>query len=55
MLVSGLLGDAFLYNDPLARPPEGPGWDRLITAAQLQRAMDASHRPYAYTGFALAK
>jgi uncharacterized protein YvpB len=57
VVVTGLVGDDFLYNDPIGGPSahEAPGYDRLMTAAQLQRAMRASDTPYAYTAFALGR
>jgi len=57
VVITGLMGDNFIYNDPIGGPEakEAPGWDRLITADQLQRAMRASDRPYAYTAFALGR
>ncbi len=56
IVVTGLLGDQFLYDDPIGGTSEreGPGWDRVIGARELGRAMNASDRPYAYTGFAVA-
>jgi hypothetical protein len=57
IVVTGLLGDSFLYNDPIGGTPEhhGPGYDRVMTAAELRRAMNASDETYAYTGFALSR
>jgi hypothetical protein len=57
IVVTGLLGDSFLYNDPLGGTPEheGPGYDRVMTASELRRAMGASDYEYAYTGFALSR
>jgi hypothetical protein len=55
IVVTGLVGDQFLYNDPIGGPIEGPGWDRVMSAAQLQRAMNASDRPYTHTAFAVAR
>jgi hypothetical protein len=55
IVVTGLVGDQFLYNDPIGGPIEGPGWDRVISPAQLQRAMNASDRPYSHTAFAVAR
>jgi hypothetical protein len=55
IVVTGLLGDQFLYNDPIGGPIEGPGWDRVMTPAQLQRAMNASDTPYSHTAFAVAR
>jgi Peptidase_C39 like family len=57
IIITGLLGDQFLYNDPIGGPQanEAPGYDRVMTAAQLQRAMRASDTGYAYSGFALTQ
>jgi peptidase C39-like protein len=55
IIITGLLGDQFLYNDPIGGPQanEAPGYDRVMTAAELQRAMRASDTSYAYSAFAL--
>jgi hypothetical protein len=57
IVVTGLLGDNFLYNDPIggARAHESPGYDRVITPTQLQRAMRASDSQYAYTAFGVSR
>ena len=57
VVITGLLGDSFLYNDPIggAVAHEAPGYDRVMTPAQLQRAMRASDTSYAYTAFSLAR
>ena len=44
IVVTGIAGDFFLYNDPL---DNGPGYGRLIHADQLRRAMSASDFPFA--------
>jgi hypothetical protein len=44
IVLTGIVGDAFLYNDPI---DDGPGYGRVIGAEQLQRAMAASDSPYA--------
>jgi hypothetical protein len=56
VVITGLMGDSFIYNDPIggAQAKEPPGWDRVMTSEQLHRAMRASDSPYAYTAFALA-
>jgi hypothetical protein len=53
IVITGLMGDGFLYND--AVDSDGVGYDRVMTAAELSRAMRASDTTYAYAGFALAK
>ncbi len=57
VVVTGLVGDNFLYDDPI--PSSGskakPGWDRVMTPAQLDLAMNASDQDFAYTGFAVAR
>jgi Peptidase_C39 like family len=55
IVVTGLLGDQFLYNDPIGGPIEGPGWDRVMSPAQLQRAMNASDTAYTHTAFAVGR
>jgi hypothetical protein len=57
VVITGLMGEDFLYNDPIggAQAREAPGWDRVMTAAELRRAMRASDRPYAYTAFSLSR
>jgi hypothetical protein len=57
IIVTGLLGDRFLYNDPIggAVAHEAPGYDRVMTAAQLQHAMNASDRGYAFSAFGLSR
>jgi hypothetical protein len=44
IVITGILGDAFIYNDPI---DDGPGYGRLIHAEQLRRAMAASDFPMA--------
>ena len=53
IILTGLSGESFLYNDPL--DSDGRGADRLLTAAQLEAAMNASDQRYAYAAFALAR
>ncbi len=53
IILTGLSGDRFLYNDPL--DSDGPGANRLMTPAQLDSAMNASDQRYAYAAFALAR
>jgi hypothetical protein len=57
VVITGLMGDSFLYNDPIWGPGEneGPGWDRLMTAADLTKAMNASDGKYAYAAFAVGR
>lgn len=57
IVVTGLLGAGFLYNDSIWGPSEneGPGFDRLMSEAELLRAMNTSDRPFAYSGFALSR
>ncbi len=56
IVVTGVVGDSFLYNDPI--PSSGskakPGWDRIMSAQRLARAMNASDQEYAFSGFAVA-
>jgi uncharacterized protein YvpB len=53
ILVTGIVGDGFLYNDPIAI--DGLGWDRVISGATLRVAMNASDQRYAYTAVAVAR
>jgi LysM repeat protein len=53
ILVTGVVGDRFLYNDAI--DADGVGWDRLITGDRLQTAMNASDRRYAFSAFAVAR
>jgi hypothetical protein len=57
VVMTGLLGDNFLYNDPIggSRANEAPGYDRVISPAQLQRAMHASDSAYAFSAFSLSR
>jgi hypothetical protein len=57
IIITGLLGDNFLYNDPIggSEAHESPGYDRLMTPAQLERAMHASDSSYAFSGIALSR
>jgi hypothetical protein len=49
-VISGLVGDDFIIDDPI---PEGGKGERLISAADLDRAWGSSDFPYA--GFAIAR
>lgn len=51
ILVTGIVADGFLYNDPI--DVDGLGWDRVISGAALRTAMNASDARYAYTAFAV--
>lgn len=54
IVITGLVGDSFLYNDSI--DSDGVGFDRLMTAAELRRAMaTATDRTYANAAFALAR
>jgi len=57
IIITGLLGDQFLYNDPIggAEARESPGYDRIMNADELQHAMRASDAPFAYTAFSLSR
>ncbi|HLZ25972.1 MAG TPA: C39 family peptidase [Chloroflexota bacterium] len=57
IVITGLMGQDFLYNDPIGgnSAHESPGWDRIIAPSQLDRAMHASDTNYAYTAFSLGK
>jgi hypothetical protein len=51
IVVTGIVGDGFLYNDPI--DIDGLGWDRVISGATLRAAMNASAGAYAYTAVAV--
>lgn len=51
ILVTGVVGDGFLYNDPI--DVDGIGWDRIISGATLRVAMNASDQRYAYSAVAV--
>jgi LysM repeat protein len=54
ILVTGVVGDGFLYNDPIA--VDGAlGWDRVISGATLRNAMNASDQRYAYSAVAIGR
>ena len=53
ILVTGVVGDGFLYNDPI--DVDGLGWDRVISGASLKTAMNASDARYAYSAVAVAR
>jgi Peptidase_C39 like family len=57
VVITGLMGEDFIYNDPIGGAParEAPGWDRVMTPAELGGAMKASDRPYAFTAFGLGR
>jgi hypothetical protein len=45
VVLTGLMGDNFVFNDPI--DVEGPGFARIISASALAKAMDASDFPFA--------
>jgi hypothetical protein len=45
IVLTGVMGDRFIFNDPI--DVEGPGYSRLITAEALELAMRESDYPYA--------
>ena len=53
ILVTGVVGDGFLYNDPI--DIDGLGWDRVISGAALRVAMNASDARYAYSAVAVGR
>ncbi|HEY0582371.1 MAG TPA: C39 family peptidase [Chloroflexota bacterium] len=57
IIITGLLGDNFLYNDPIggSAAREGPGYDRLMSSTQLRRAMRASDTGYQFSAFGVAR
>jgi hypothetical protein len=57
IVITGLMGDQFLYNDPIggSAARESPGWDRIMGPSALERAMRASDTRYAFTAFGLSR
>ena len=57
IIITGLLGDQFLYNDPIggAQAHEIPGYDRVMNSDQLQHAMRASDTEYAFSAFGVSR
>ena len=53
IILTGMNGDNFVYNDPL--DSDGAGYGRQISPGQLQIAMNATDRRWAYAGFALTR
>jgi LysM repeat protein len=53
IVVTGVLDDGFLYNDPI--DVDGVGWDRVMSGERLARAMDTSDRRYVQAGFAVSQ
>jgi LysM repeat protein len=53
ILVTGAVGDGFLYNDPI--DIDGLGWDRAISSATLRTAMNASDQRYAHSAVAVGR
>jgi hypothetical protein len=53
VVITGLVGEDFLYNDPV--DSDGIGYDRLMTAEELSRAMQTSDRRYTRAAFALGR
>ena len=43
VVITGMVGDAFLYNDPIDRG--GLGYDRVMSADTLAAAMNGSSSP----------
>lgn len=53
IVVTGVLDDGFLYNDPIDY--DGVGWDRVMSGERLARAMDTSDRRYLQAAFAVSQ
>jgi hypothetical protein len=53
ILVTGIVGDGFLYNDPIN--VDGLGWDRVISGAALDKAMNASDARYSHAAVAVSR
>jgi uncharacterized protein YvpB len=53
IVITGILDDGFLYNDPIDF--DGAGWDRVISGERLRQAMDATDTRYRYAGFSVSE
>jgi uncharacterized protein YvpB len=53
IVVTGVSGERFIYNDPI--DSDGPGANRLMSGLELERAMNAADKRFAYAGFALSR
>lgn len=53
LIITGVVGEDVIYNDSI--DSDGIGWDRIMSGADLERAMNATDRRYSYAGFALAR
>jgi hypothetical protein len=53
IVITGLVDDQLIYDDSI--DSDGVGYDRIMTANQLVRAMNASDERYAFTAFAISR
>lgn len=53
ILVTGLVPDGFLYNDPIDY--DGLGWDRVMSDQRLDMAMNASDSRYSHAAFGVGQ
>lgn len=53
IVIVGVAGNSFIYHDPV--DSDGRGYGRLISAAQLEAAMDAATGEFARAAFAVGK
>ena len=53
ILVTGVVDDGFLYNDPIN--VDGLGWDRVISGAALDAAMNTSDARYSHAAVAISR
>ena len=53
IVIVGLAGQNFIYNDPV--DSDGRGYGRLITAEQLEAAMSNANGEFARTAFAVGR
>ena len=53
IVIVGLAGGDFIYNDPV--DSDGRGYGRLITAEQLEQAMDGANGEFARAAFAVGR
>ena len=53
IVVTGISGSSFLYNDPV--DSDGRGYGRLISADQLGKAMAAAHGEFSTAAFAVGR
>ena len=53
IVITGMVGSNFLYNDPI--DTDGRGYGRLISAEALEKAMGGAHDEFAWSAFAVGR